>query len=158
MKHRRQVARVTFSLNDLTPVLDCAAALATTRNGWINIRPLVDPDDAPTEPGLIAGIFSTRGPAVPVGTWVPGRLGRHGPQADSVGLLHPYGQLLARRLGDLGIPAPEGWRVVQDHPRRGLVFALPFGFGHEPSLRWIISACERLTAVPLTGTWEMEAH
>ena len=159
MKQRsRPVQEISFSPEDMSEVYRHADAIAGTRNGWINIRPEVDPDDRPREPGPVSGIFAFYGPAVPVGTWIPGKNGRHGIEPDSVGLLHPRGQQLAKRLDDLGLARPPGWRVVQDHPRRGVVFRVPPNSDVHAILAWLVSACETLAAVPLTGRWIAEVH
>ncbi len=135
-----------------------ADAIAASRRGWINVRPEVDPDDQPREPGPIGGIFAFLGPAVPVGTWIPGKNGRHGIEPDSVGLLHPQGQQLAKRLDEMGLARPPGWRAVQDHPRKGLVFRAPPGGDVHALLDWLVSACGTLAAVPLTGRWIAEVR
>jgi hypothetical protein len=59
-------------------------------------------------------------------------------------------------LRDLGLPLPEGWRVVQDHPRRGLVAKLPAGADDAGVLDWLIRAAGALCTVPGTGQWRAE--
>jgi hypothetical protein len=60
------------------------------------------------------------------------------------------------KLLELGLALPEGWRVVQDHPRRGLVAKLPAGADDVKVLGWLIRAAGALCAVPRTGRWRAE--
>ena len=48
---------------------------------------------------------------------------------------------------------PTGWRVRQDHPRRGLVIMVPAEQDHDSTLSWLLRAGAALSAVPLTGAW-----
>ena len=52
-----------------------------------------------------------RGPTVPLATWTPGE----------IGIQHAAGQQVVRTLAERGVPVPEEWYVVSDHPKRGLV-------------------------------------
>lgn len=126
---------------DLGPLLDVLDPA-----GWVNLRPAIDPDDDPGEPssGLFA-LFSARGPAVPLCTWHPGER--------SMGIEHGTGPKVARRL-DL----PPGWRVAQDHPRRGLVVVVPLGVPDAEALAWLVEAGTQLCPVPTTRTWVAEVH
>ena len=126
---------------DLAPLLD-----VLDRSGWVNLRPAIDPEQAPADPssGLFA-LFGARGPAVPLCTWHAGER--------AAGIEHGTGPKVVRRLD-----VPSGWRVTQDHPRRGLVVAVPPGVGDEEVLAWLISAGTQLCPVPTTGTWVAEVH
>jgi hypothetical protein len=121
---------------DYAPVL---AALVP--KGWVNLRPAVDPDDDPGLPSnALLGMFGARGPAVPLCTWHPGdRL---------AGVEHGTGPKVARR-----IEVPAGWRVVQDHPRRGLVVKVPDEMSTEQVLAWLVATGTALCLVPFPGTW-----
>lgn len=133
--------------------------LADAGAGWVNLQPGIDPDDAPqAEPGLF-GLFSGRGPVVPVATWTapaPTRRGGRGPE--EVGIQHPAGPRAAARLAEAGVPVPAGWRVVQDHPRRGLVAQVAPGTPHREVAEWLLGATARLAAVPVTGWWRATVH
>jgi hypothetical protein len=124
---------------DLAPLLEVLDPA-----GWVNLRPAIDPDDAPPDPssGLFA-LFGARGPVVPLCTWNPGER--------SAGIEHGTGPKVARRL-----EIPPGWRVAQDHPRRGLVVVVPLGTGDDEALHWLIAAGTLLCPVPTTGTWVAE--
>lgn len=133
--------------------------LAAAGAGWVNLQPGIDPDDVPrAEPGLF-GVFSGRGPVVPVATWTAaGPPRRRGPAPEEVGIQHPAGPRAAARLADAGHGVPAGWRVVQDHPRRGLVVQVPPGTAHGDVAAWLLRATAALAAVPVTGWWRATVH
>ena len=145
--------------NGLGPVVARMDELADRQAGWVNLQPGIDPEDAPpASPGLF-GVFSGRGPIVPVATWTAPAAGRRGPpEAEQVGIQHPAGGRAAAVLAEGGLPVPDGWRVLQDHPRRGLVVAVPAGTRHEVVLDWLLRATARLSAVPVTGRWRATVH
>jgi hypothetical protein len=75
-----------------------------------------------------------------------------------VGLQHAGGPHAVRHLRDLGHPVPEGWRVTQDHPRRGLVAEVPAEADHAAVLGWLIEAGLALCEVPVTGLWRADIY
>lgn len=113
--------------------------------GWVNLHPEVDEDDAPPDGGGFFGVFSARGPLVPLCTWHPGER--------SAGVQHGSGPKVARR-----IDIPSGWRVVQDHPRRGLVVRVPAGVADNDVLRWLVDVGTLLCPVPMGDQWVAELH
>lgn len=109
---------------------------------FANITPGVDaPPGRPHSP--ISDLFRARGPEVPLGTWTPGELG----------LQHSTGTRALQRLADAGLPLPEGWRAVQDHPRQGLVVQPAAGTTPAEAIRWLLAAMERLNPLPVVGPW-----
>lgn len=110
---------IEFPGTDRGEVLGEMRALAADRSGWVNLSPRIDPESMPPRGGA-PGMFSSRGPLVPLATWVPGPTGRK-PGPSSLGLQHPLGTKAVPALRELGIVPPEGYRVVADHPRRGVV-------------------------------------
>ena len=62
---------------------------------------------------------------VPVCTWVPGERSRNGIEHVALGIEHGSGIKAVERLRERGVRLPEGWEVMQDHPKRGLVVAVP---------------------------------
>jgi hypothetical protein len=84
------------------------------------------------------------------------RKGRRRPA--SLGIQHATGTKAARRLADHGCPVPQGWRVTQDHPRRGLVVdVIP---EEEPAviLGWLLDAGWVLCPPDTTGWWNAVVH
>lgn len=128
-----------FEPEDLTPVL---AALGD--RGWVNLQPEVADIEEADRPSTF-GIFSSRGPVVPFVTWHPGER--------SAGIQHGTGPKVARR-----IDVPDGWRVVQDHPKRGVVLRVPPDVADDAVLHWLLLTGEALCPAPLLGRWVAEVH
>jgi hypothetical protein len=136
--------------------MDALATNRGTRGGWINFHPLIDDDTEVPEGSSLFGIFSASGPAVPICTWMPGKW--RGDQRDpaSIGVQHAAGPRAVARLGSCGVEVPTGWRVRQDHPRRGLVIVVPADQDDDIILSWLLRAGAALCPVPLTGTWRAD--
>ena len=140
--------QIDFALNDRAAVLDRMTRLTEAKKGWINLSPAVDEDDEPPpRSSTFGGLFSARGPDVPLCTWVPG------PPVE-VGIQHGAGSKAVQVLRELGEPVPDGWRVTQDHSRRGLVAVVPDGTPHERVLDWLLRAGTALARdLKLAGWW-----
>ena len=117
----RSVEIITFRVDDTAAVLAQMDRLSAAHRGWINIEPRVEEENEPPPPTGLGAIFSTGVYDIPICTWVAGKTGRHGTEPDSVGVQHATGTRVVARLAERGVPVPDGWRWVQDHPRRGLV-------------------------------------
>jgi hypothetical protein len=121
---------------------DVERRIASLPDGaWVNIEPIVEDEDLDqlrdVTPHPVVRIFSAKGRPIPFGTIVA----QSG--ALEVGLEHSRGARVIDELRDLGVSAPESWRLQQDHPRRGLVYAVP---RHE-------RAGVVLAEVPMRGRW-----
>lgn len=122
--------------------------------GWINFEPAVEVDDVAAAGSSTFAIFSGRGPVVPLGTWTPATTqGRGRREPAMLGLQHPAGSKAKPLLAELGHPVPDGWAVVQDHVRKGLVVALPDGVAAGDALAWLLRAARLLSTIPLQGGW-----
>ncbi len=146
--------QVLFTPDDLHEVLDRMAALADRGDGkgWMNLQPWVEDADAPDNSPL-GRMFSARGPAIPMSTWVPAhRRGRRSVQA-TLGLSHVTGRFAVGRLADKGVEVPPGWTLKQDHNRRGLVFEIAAGTSVEETLEFMLASSTVLSGVPITGRW-----
>jgi hypothetical protein len=146
---------IDFTLDDPSPLLERVRDLADRRNGWVNVQPVPPDDDIATRRGK-AGVFALlagRGPELPVATWVPGELTRKGLTPDSVGLQHAGGPKARFRLADEGVPIPDGWRLLADHPRRGLVLELPEGTSADQAIEWLLRAAVALAPDELPRRW-----
>src|SRR5690606_31388704 len=93
------------------------AMTASGDRGWINLSPGLDVDTPPPLRTGLATLLGARGPTVPLGTWTPPR--RRDPA--TVGIHHGEGPKGLVLLAERGVDLPEGWRRLQDHPKRGLV-------------------------------------
>jgi hypothetical protein len=131
---------VELDPDDLDPVVS-----RLDPSGWLNAWPDVDPDEVPPTSSGLFGLFSARGPVVPLCTWHPGER--------SAGIQHAAGPKVAQR-----VEVPAGWRVVQDHPRRGLVVRVPPEVPDLEVVRWLVGAGARLCPVPRRDRWIAELH
>ena len=71
----------------------------------------------------------------------------------TVGVQHASGRRLVTGKGALGLAVPDGWRVVQDHPWRGLVANVPDDVDPDSLLGWLLATAEEAATLPLTGRW-----
>jgi hypothetical protein len=153
---RSRPEEIEFRPEQLGPVLTRMAALTEAATGWINVRPIIEAEHQPPPPGPLS-IFGGSVHKVPTATWMPGKRERSGSiGATRVGLQHAGGPRVVATLRDRQVALPEGWRVVQDHPRRGLVVKLPTGADDADVLDWLIRAAAALCTVPSTGRWRAE--
>ena len=92
---------------------------------------------------------------IPFGTWVPGARKRGGAEPTSLGLQHGSGPKAIWRLRDAGISLPPEWKVLSDHPRRGIVLTLPDETLPEDALDWLLEAAVVLTDanIDLRADW-----
>lgn len=147
-----------FTAGDLGALLPRAAAIKASGSGWVNLRPVIRQVDEPPPPGIFA-IFGGSPHQVPLATWFPGRRADEETiKPTTVGLQHSAGPRVARKLGELGLPLPDGWRITQDHPRRGLVAELSSGCSDEEAIDWLVRAGSALCVVPSTGRWRASLH
>jgi len=155
---RRRKELVEFRIEDSSRVVHAMDELATAHDGWINLNPQVRPEDEPPPRAGLTTLLAGPVHDVPVCTWVAGKIARHGVQPDSIGIQHAGGSRVFARLTSAGVALPEGWRLVQDHPRRGLVVTPASGAAHQDVLTWILEAGAVLSAVRLTGEWRAEIY
>jgi hypothetical protein len=150
---------VEFRIEDSTEVVGLMNDLGTAHDGWINLHPQVRPEDEPPpRTGLSTLLLAGAVHDVPVCTWVAGKLTRQGVQPDSIGIQHAAGERVLGRLASAGLTLPDGWALVQDHPRRGLVVAPASAADKSSVLSWLLEAGMVLSVVRLTGEWQAEVH
>lgn len=149
---------VEFGVGDLAGVVAVMDRVSDTGDGWLNFEPAVDADAVPDEPGFF-GLFSGRGPSVPLATWTPASApGRSRPEPAMVGLQHGAGSKARPLLTAHGPAVPQSWRLTQDHARKGLVLALPSSAANAEVLEWLLEAAAVLSTVPLTGRWRAAVY
>ncbi len=150
------MTELRFSVPERGQVLDQMAMLADG-SGWLVLDPAVAEEDLP--PSSVFGtLFTAKGPEAPELSWVPGERGGRRPEPLAVGIRHAAGPKARRRLEAAGHPVPDGWYVVQDNPRRGLVAQVPDTEAHERVLEWLLMAAAHLATVPLTGEWRARVY
>lgn len=151
-----------FDEYDVTELGEAVAMVASIvgkgeKAGWVNLEPVVDDDELErlrrTSPPAIVRVFSAKGGQIPFATYVPGLTG--GPKAApaSVGLQHGAGGRAVAQLREAGIEVPAGWRVRQDHPKRGLVFDVPADEGAASVVRFLVLAARALSGVRFASEW-----
>jgi hypothetical protein len=154
----REVRQIEFQPTDADTVLDAMATITDAADGWINLLPGINEDDAPPKPTGLSAILAPRTPGTVMGTWAPQTQGRHGPQGANIGLLHTGGRFAARKLAELGTPLPQGWVVRQDNPRRGLIVIAAIDTPNDEVLQWTIAACTALCSLVTTGSWRADIY
>ena len=148
---------VEFRPEDTSALVQAMTELAAVQRGWITLQPGIRPEDAPPQKSVLGALFSGTGPAVPVCTWVAPESGQKPPHPE-LGILHQAGPKAVRTLTEAGVPVPDRWVVLADHPRRGLVIAVHPDSPHSEVLDWLLRAGAVLTRVPLTGAWQAAVH
>jgi hypothetical protein len=150
---------VEFRVEDTSEVVGLMDELSAAHDGWVNLHPQVRPEDEPPpRTGLSTLLLAGAVHDIPVCTWVAGKRTRHGVQPDSVGVQHAAGARVLPRMASAGLVVPDGWRLVQDHPRRGIVFSLPPEETHAAVLTWLLEVASVLSAIRLTGEWLAQVH
>ncbi|CAN5198418.1 hypothetical protein BH18ACT4_BH18ACT4_09250 [soil metagenome] len=154
------VARyIEFRPGEAAAVIEVMDQLWASRSGWINFRPAVNADDAaPSGSALFGRLFSASGPDVPVATWTPGERRRRGEEPPSVGIQHASVPSAKDRLAEMGRAVPDGWVVLQDHPKRGLVVSVPGDEDRGRVLDWLLGAAAALSVVTLVGGWQAAVY
>jgi hypothetical protein len=153
---RAPIEVLTFTVADLAPVVEAMRRLAPDA-GWLTLQPGFDADSVPP-PRRGLGFFTARGPFIPVCSWVPGERTPQGVAYTALGIQHGAGGAVVGWLAEQGLPLAHGWEVVQDHPARGLVVAVPPAERLELVAGWLVDAGDLLCAVQLTGEWRASVH
>lgn len=155
---RSRPVELEFVAHDDPELLARMREVAEHRTGWINVQPVIDEEHEPPAPGPFAFLGGSTH-QVPIATWMPGRRSGDGTlKPTTVGLQHAAGPRIAWKLRDIGMPLPEGWRVTQDHPRRGLVALVPRDADDGEVMGWLLRAATFACAVPTTGRWTASIH
>ena len=140
-------------------VVAAMEAIGRSGAGWVNFEPAVDAEDVAAAGSSTFALFSGRGPVVPLATWTPAQTQRRGRREPAmIGLQHPAGAKAKPLLAERGHPVPDGWVVVQDHVRKGLVVTLPDGVAEADALVWVVRAARLLSTVTLTGQWRAAVY
>lgn len=153
---RRRSETVEFRVEDTAAVVAAMDRLAAAHGGWINLHPVVREEDEPPQRGLGTLLLAGAVHDVPVCTWVAGKVTRKGVAPDSIGVQHAAGTRVRARIDAAGVPIPAGWRLVQDHARRGLVVHPDPAQPHAEVLDWLLEVGSVLSAVRLTGDWRAQ--
>ena len=123
---------------DVTPLLEHIDAAV-----FINLSPGVDADEVPPPTSPLGGLFSNRGPLVPLAAWTPGE----------IGLQHGLGPRVTKVLADRGVAVPEEWYVASEHPKSGLVLRT-YAAPADQTLRWLVRAARALCPAAIPHPWQ----
>jgi len=119
-----------------------------TSGEWCNLEFEVDEDHPAYVPDSpLFGFLAARGPASPLVTIIGGEEDK----PNQLGIQHRAGTKVRRTLVDAGILSPSDGRLVQDHPRRGLVVEVPRDTDREAWASWLLVAMHELNRSPVTG-------
>ncbi len=144
---------IEFSRDDVRRLIPVMEEMAESHTGWINLEPAVHVEDAPAPRSGLFGLFSSRGPDVPFVTWTPGEVRKGRTEPTTIGILHPSGP-----RAKLKVDVPDGWVVLQDYSKKGLVLAVPPGVAHIDVVSWLLRAAALLSNIPLTGEWRASVY
>ncbi len=149
---------MAFSVDDLTQIVAWMTRLAGAEDGWMNLIPRVgDNDEKPTSLRFMT-LFGGGSMGVTMCTWIPARHNHHGPVQASLGITHVTSRRAIRALQSLGILVPDTWAVRQDHPRRGLVFAIPPDEPNDQVIGWALRAAAGLTTSGQIRGWRADIY
>jgi hypothetical protein len=155
---RSRPREIEFTDHADVELLARMAEVVANGTGWINVEPVIEEEHEPPPPGPFAFLGGSTH-FVPTITWMPGKRAADGSaKPTTVGLQHASGPRVAWRLRDAGCPLPEGWRITQDHPRRGLVAQVPADADNRMVIDWLLRAAALVCTVPSTGRWTASVH
>lgn len=156
MVNRRTKEEFEFTPPDVDRVSALLHRLSEAGDGWINLLPGVDMEDAqrPTAPSGLFGLFGNRQPPVTMATLMPPKPVRRSTDGVTVGLLHPTGGKAIARLREAGVLLPSTWAMRQDHARRGLVVQAAVGTPEVDIINWSVMAGTALCREEMTGRWQ----
>ncbi|MEC7715270.1 MAG: hypothetical protein VYC14_04900 [Actinomycetota bacterium] len=129
---RTQFRTLKFSPTTVGPVVELMNRYRYTSDSifWFNIEPDVDERSIHTG-SIFWKAFSSRGPRIPQFTWTSATDRKGNYQPSEIGLTHPTGIAVLERIKSFQINIPDEWRLIQDHPKRGIVFQLPATYDSE---------------------------
>lgn len=112
---------------------------------WCNLTFEVDEDSDGGDSPLFS-FLAARGPSSPLVTVM-----RSGGGPVEVGIQHRAGVKAMAQLVEAGVDRGADWVVRQDHPRRGLVLAVPADVEAAAVAEWIVRSMDALNRAPTTG-------
>ena len=139
-----------FPTHDTSQAEDLLEKVLRTESSWCNLsfEPLED-DEQPPDSALF-GFLAARGPANPLATVMAATNGRR-PRPIEVGIQHRAGVKAGGQLREAQLFVPDGARVAQDHPRRGLVVEWPDTADVVLLAAWLFPAMRVLGRAPTTS-------
>ena len=100
-------------------------------------------------------LFNKPAPLIPLPTSTAPNILRHGIAPSELGIMHGQGSRVVEKMVGTTGQIPTGWRVVQDHPKRGLVVvADPLATPIDVA-RWLLDALGTLCIPPRTDRFNV---
>ena len=148
---RTQFRTLKFSPATVGPVIDLMDRYRYTSDSifWFNIEPDVDQRSVHTG-SIFWKAVSSRGPRIPQFTWTSATDRKGNFQPSEIGLTHPTGIAVLDRIKSFQINVPNEWQLIQDHPKRGIVFQLPGTYDPEEVVVFATSV------IPVVSPFEFE--
>ncbi len=153
---RTQFSTFTFSPTAVGPVVALMERYSYVPDSifWFNIEPNVDRDSVHTG-SIFWKAFSSRGPRIPQFTWTSATDRKGIYQPSEVGLTHPTGASVLDRIQNFQINVPDEWRLIQDHPKRGIVFQLPTTYDPEEVIIFATSVIPVVSPFECDGSFKL---
>jgi hypothetical protein len=152
------VDEIEFTVGAYDVVSEAVRQLADERQGWVNVRPLVDAEDLPDPPVGLLAVFTKPMTPLPMGTWMAPSERRGRLRPARLGVLHPVSARVVPRLREAGVIAPSTWRLLQDNARRGVVLEVPPDEDPSVMLTWLVGAISELSPVAFDGRLRASVH
>ena len=153
---RTQFRTLKFSPATVGPVIDLMDRYRYTSDSifWFNIEPDVDQRSVHTG-SIFWKAFSSRGPRIPQFTWTSATDRKGNFQPSEIGLTHPTGIAVLDRIKSFQINVPNEWQLIQDHPKRGIVFQLPATYDSEEVVMFATSVIPVVSPFKFAGSFKL---
>ena len=153
---RTQFRTLKFSPATVGPVIDLMDRYRYTSDSifWFNIEPDVDQRSVHTG-SIFWKAFSSRGPRIPQFTWTSATDRKGNFQPSEIGLTHPTGIAVLDRIKSFQINVPNEWQLIQDHPKRGIVFQLPATYVSEEVVMFATSVIPVVSPFEFAGSFKL---
>ena len=153
---RTQFRTLKFSPTTVGPVVELMNRYRYTSDFifWFNIEPDVDERSIHTG-SIFWKAFSSRGPRIPQFTWTSATDRKGNYQPSEIGLTHPTGIAVLERIKSFQINIPDEWRLIQDHPKRGIVFQLPATYDSEEVVMFATSVIPVVSPFKFAGSFKL---
>ncbi len=133
-----------FDANAIVDAVRVIDSVLSSPGSWCNLEFEPIEDDNAIPDSLMFQFLAARGPANPLATIMARTEGKR-PKPAEVGIQHQAGTKAAAQLREADLLLPEGARVRQDHPRRGLVVEWPDAAETATLISWLFPAMRVLS-------------
>ena len=153
---RTQFRTLKFSPTTVGPVVELMNRYRYTSDSifWFNIEPDVDERSIHTG-SIFWKAFSSRGPRIPQFTWTSATDRKGNYQPSESGLTHPTGIAVLERIKGFQINIPDEWRLIQDHPKRGIVFQLRATYDSDEVVMFATSVIPVVSPFKFAGSFKL---